>query len=635
MFAAETVGPYLLIPLLLTGIPLCRAAGLRIATAVAASPAVIAGVVMVLSLVSPHAQGTAWQLAVWVMVGIMAIAGAALQWRRWRAGRLAPVAWPELPAIGVTLVLAALLISRSWDRMGGLQVPLERRDAVFHMNQIAGIVHGWGGVGPVGTTGWMVGSPGGGSFYPAAFHATAAAVPGPSVVVGNFLALLAIAVWMLGLVALMRELFEDLPISWFAAPFLSVLAISFPAISLFRHGQWPYGYSIALLPGAFALLWAALKTRSASQWILLGVSGLGLVGMQPASIIPLGLAGVFILVFAALNPATPARLRWLSGGLVAGCAAVAALLPRLAIVQSMARYERSEISASRLLSDALQWSHTDQWEYTGPPRSLILAIATLIGLVYLARRAPAFALTALSILLILTVSCHEGRWQRLIASPWYRDPERLEALFALFAIVAVAAVIGRVGAAILAPDIAAWQRAFAVVAAVLLVWPLVQIGPRLHSREYLIVAENYRPADGNTATVGARAYTPDDHRFWTGEAAGIVGDGEAVFAHPASGGVLLPATEGVRAVPAVSLLQQAAQGARDLEAAFEFESELTDDSSACQFVRENNIRYVYYDTGFGTRFGSVTFAEEGVARYGDLIAGSSGGRALYRLTRCW
>ncbi|MDO5722981.1 MAG: hypothetical protein Q4P33_01080 [Flaviflexus sp.] len=640
-----------ILALLAAGLPLALALRLRLLTAVAASPALIIGIIGLLTLVRQEDSGMRWRAEVWLIAVLVVIASLGLKTLHTRRRPPGPrPARGELIALGNGFgagLIGAVLAGVS---MGGLGTPLERRDPIVHMNQVAGIVHGWTGVGPIGNTTWLTGMSDTSNFYPSTFHALAAAIPGNTVVVCNLLVLTTIVLWAVGVAAFAVAAFPNRPAVWTLAPWLTLFTISFPLVPLARHGQWPFGLSTALLPAVLAVLFnAAWSSRvRLGHWLAFALGSLGILLIQPAGLMPVMItvvllaALIVIFAVASMSRKSPVRPGPLSVGIsvvvLVGFVAVGFTLPRLELYRTMANYERAPFDPLGMMGAAVGWGHTDQWESTGATLSVVLGALTVLGLFLFLYYRLLLGLVSFATLIILAGSTSMARVTRVLAAPWYRDPERLEAVFALFAVLAVALALDWLASGV-TTLVARWrpQPAWvtsAVAVALALAVCVPGLADRMYSRNTAIVAQNYHPAEGNELTIGSQsAWSEEDRRIWS-EVASQVSEGEAVFGEPSSGAGLLPATMGIKAVPAVPALDQAKWGATEVTNALRDGTLLPEDSYGCQFVRDENIHYFYVDPSPGTRFVDANVTREGAATHGTIIA-EEGPRAIYRMESCW
>ncbi|MGO2819245.1 MAG: DUF6541 family protein [Brachybacterium tyrofermentans] len=213
-------------------------------------------------------------------------------------------------ALAVSLVPIAI-------RAGRPDAILERWDTLYHLSALQRIREtGDASSLHVGSVSNSAGDP---TFYPAAFHALAAVVPGvttPTLLNGTVLAL-AVVPWILGIALLARALFPTTGWAPFAAAITAALIPASP-VDLWMHlSPVPNLSGFAALPGviaAAAALWGALLPRFTlrpvvASLLVLGLAGAGLGLMHP------NVAVTALILLTALTAVTGAsswrRRHWL------------------------------------------------------------------------------------------------------------------------------------------------------------------------------------------------------------------------------------------------------------------------------------------------------------------------------------
>lgn len=623
--------------------------GLRIPPVVAlsAAPAILAGVLAALSVILPGSltTGRDWATTAWIAAGVLSAVGVLL----WLLSpRLAPDRRePSRLFIGIALGAAALACiitaHQVLEGMGALDVPLQRRDSVFHYNAIAGIFNGWGSANPLELQGWMLGSAGTSSFYPSTFHAVAATIPvAHGVVAGNLLAVVCCLVWVIGLTGLARVAFPSFPGAWAAAPLLSLVAISFPLIPMFRQGQWPFGLSLALTPGLLALLMYSARTRSIPGLLAFCVGLAGSVGAHPSGIavfalVTLGAAMLEIgeRALAAVRREDRAEARMalpLAIVLAFGAAGAYVVLDRSETILRMGTFARPQTPAPELVQSLLTFSHVSVNEPFGIAPAIgmipLLIAGTALMVIYRPSRPLFVAASMLLVTLLLTPT--NLRVAHVTGALWYGDPERILGVLTLFTLLAAALGVGWLAEKI-APRVRGDRDTVRMGVSLLIVALALSITwiDRSQVRSGIIAAGNYHPSETSPHFVGGPAWTADDSRFWE-SAAELVGT-DGVMTDSASGGVLLPAMVNVRAVPAITTLdsmpgpgREAAWGLRDPQPLGE---------TACLFLEDNTIRWVYLEKATNTRFAGSHFRSDLMAPHGELVV-KDGPRELWRIDDC-
>lgn len=637
--------------LILVGPGYVVARGLRLppAVAIGAAPLVAVGVVTALSLVLPAnlGSGQPWSVTLFVTLLVLTIGGAFFWWKH-RETVEREHSWVlTVAVIGSTMI--ALLIT-GWqirNGMGDLSVPLQRRDALFHYNAIAGILNGWGTVDPLHSTGWMFGREGSAGYYPSAYYGLAAVLPGSSgVLAGNATAIAAVFVWIIGMVSLARVVLPKLPGAWIATPLLTVVAISFPLVPFFRHGQWPFALSLALLPGLIAVSLHVLPTKSRLGLVGIAFGFVAIAGAHPSGLV---LPGILALVVVALQVLTAlvaiARKQKsvqeiavplaLSASFLAVAAGVILVASGNERLLAMGAYPRDQTPAIVLLKSLLGWGHVDPFEPYPVFNSTLLFAITILGFIVLAyfTLSRYLLITGLILTGILVLTSSTSSLSDFLGAVWYGDPERITATIAPIIILAGAAAIGAAGA-VLARYISAREDLLtAATAAVLVALVVVPVWVhRTDVRTNIVLAENYYPNTANKYMVGGPVWTEADVDIWN-EWARIVGD-DTVFGDPATGSVFLPALKNIRTVPATSSMEDLPPEGLEAARGIRGEADLSEGSPGCQFIIENNIHWVVVEPSMGTRFRNRFFTAAFVDRTSEIVA-LEGEQGLWRIEACW
>ncbi|WP_182353687.1 DUF6541 family protein [Flaviflexus huanghaiensis] len=639
-----------LLGLLLPGYLLLR--GLRVppSIAIGAAPALLAGAVapLTIQLRGSFATGDGWMMTVWVVAGAMALAGAVL-WvfsPKLAEAKREPSRLLMGVALGAMVIALAVTAYQILVGMGGLDVPLQRRDSVSHYNVIAGIFNEWGTVHPLETRGWMIGAKGAVSFYPSTFHALAAAIPvEQGVVAGNILAVVCAFLWIIGLTSLARVLFPTHPGAWIAAPLVTLLTISFPFIAMFRQGQWPFGLSLALTPGVLALFLYAVRSRSilGGLGVLLGI--VGIIALHPS-----GVAVFAAVVFAAAVVELGERAVAASSGrvrterlmppavallILVGTVAVYVIASQSPSVIAMGSYARPQTPALELTGAMVSFGHFSVNEpFPIAPAIGLIALLVIGSLVAVRHRTSrTFFGAGLVFFIFLLLTPLEGNVAHVTGAFWYGDPERLLAVLSMFTTLAAALGAGWLVEKI-APRVAGDRDIVRGGVSLLIVTLALSITwlDRNHVRTDIIVEGNFQPSFTSPYFVGGPAWDDGDAEFWQGTAE-IVGN-DAVMTDSASGGVLLPAMANVRAVPAVTTFSSMPPHGQEAAWMLRDPDPLPAESAACVFLHENDIRWIYLERAYDTRFAASHFRSTLVAPHGELVA-EDGPRELWRINDCW
>lgn len=351
---------------------------------------------------------------------------------------------------GLMTVLPALIGTR------GPQSPPQASDAVFHLSAVA-FMRQEGNASPLGGLASMY--DGAVGYYPTGWHALAVLLPGNVVVGANVLVLIAAGlIWPLGMAALLREVLGRMRSSTKAADGV-VLAVgtalsgSVVSLVLLLTSTWPYALSLAVLPGALALIVRACvpgkagPAARASALAMAGLAGIGVVTAHGAGLFNLAVLGGPV-VLASL---APFLTRWwrrggtrraaLLGGAVGAVSVVAvgAWVMRSSLASVMA-YPRPggnlpETTWAILTDHPLLATYTP-W-YLG--NAVVTGLA-LLGAVS-AWRTPGLRRwcvgTGLAIVLILLAS--GPQWPlRALAGPWYTQRARIMPLITIGVLVLAA-----------------------------------------------------------------------------------------------------------------------------------------------------------------------------------------------------
>jgi hypothetical protein len=273
--------------------------------ALALAPAVGTGVIALAAIVA-GGIGIPWSALVWagtwIVLGALVLLGRRLDLGLpgtvldgplmppgpgARPGRAGP--WWIAGALAIALVPIALAARRP-------DAVLERWDALYHLSALRRIREtGDASTLAIGSVASSTGTP---TFYPGAFHAVAALVPGvpvPVLVNGAVLGL-AVMPWVLGIALLARALWPTITWGPFAAAVLAALAPASPWNLWVHLSPTPNLVGFAMLPGvlaAFVALWPAV-IRSAEHApdaapvrshllvvLVLAVAGIGLALLHP------------------------------------------------------------------------------------------------------------------------------------------------------------------------------------------------------------------------------------------------------------------------------------------------------------------------------------------------------------------
>jgi hypothetical protein len=621
--------------LFLPGWLILRGLGRRGLVALAAAPPVTAGLLGVAAIVLDRV-GVRWGVVPVLIVLVLAVAaaigiGRAADRHPDSAGRVAHGGPPrtrarELTRSGSAWVLAGLVLGAAIQLtvylpgIGDPGLPVQNRDAIFHLNSVQ-LILDTGNASSLGGLQPMYGTPA--PYYPAVWHAAVALVTDPVTVVrgANAMALVcSVVIWPLGLAVLARVVRPNDVVAPALAPVLGSAFAVFPPAVMFFHGQWPFGLSVALLPGTVALAVAALTGRWWANWrtiVAVVLPCLGVTLAQPSGAaalavcaVAVGACGLAAAVRSLVRDRRTGRALVLLGSVVAVAVALAVVLTTSPQLRSMAEYPRPEGSRSDALWAILGLRTLVPYPWVPDEGNLVLVVLTVIGVVALLVRPGhrwfPLALAALVVLDIVAAG-PEGRLRALTAF-WYKDELRLRALVMTFVAVAAA-----VGVAAFADTLRAWvsrasrmeprilRAAPGGVAVLAVIAFAATTGLHREIRHDQWVAAGYHPEYMAAAPVA------DDQELEMIEDLPKELPDDAVLAgDPLAGVVLVPALTGLKSfVPVV--------GASGLWAdqiyLMKHFAAIDTDPRVCEILAANGVEYYYEDVVDGQFLGAVPPAE--------------------------
>jgi hypothetical protein len=440
----ETVPAFVILSLVLflPGWLVVRALGARGVEALAVSPAVSTGLVAGFSTVAQR-LGIRWGLVPLAVVTAGAVGAAMLVMRlvgrhdrdlgvtRRFLGRPRPDA---VVAVAVGAVLGLLTILPAIGRPDEL---VDSPDAVYHLDRIRTYLE---------TGNFSIVNP---TFYPNGFHSwigtgllggAADVLPGTNVAT----LVLAVVVWPLGCVALVRHALGTSRLVTYAAGFASAAFFAFPTILLGWGVLWPNLMATALTPGALALMLQAARSRKVGQWLAFAAAMPGLALVQPNALVALVLFALVWFVTARARAGLLHHMTWwlvtrdlgvVAVVAVAGLVAAPVVSARLASTQSYQWKDRVtvwtalvEVVGGRLLIPDVLWG---------------VVVLLLLGTGWIALRAraalPVVAMWGACVALYVLAACSTMSWTSLVTGYWYNDKVRLASLAAVPGVVLVAA----------------------------------------------------------------------------------------------------------------------------------------------------------------------------------------------------
>ncbi|WP_418606713.1 DUF6541 family protein [Georgenia sp. SUBG003] len=651
--------------LFLPGAVCLRLLGVRGFLAAGAAPAVSvaavgAGTVVLDQLGVPWRW---WSAGLWLMLTCVVVGLAG----RLAAGSVRPPAmdgrWRAVTVAG--LVAAVLLQMVAYGRgTGGVGAVPQMHDSLFHLNG-AELVGRTGNASPFGGLAGMYGD-GGTGFYPSAWHAVVALVSAvaPIEVATNAAVYVAIVLaWLLGISVLGAVAVPGRPLVAAAAPVVACSFLTFPTVAAVFKGMYPFGFAVALTPGALALAMAVVQRLREGRVRGVLAAALAFAGVVLAH--PSGAAALALLLSPVL-----VQECWRHGArlvrgrrAVLGTAVVAApwvlglafvvavyTVPRLQAMANFASPEQSRVTA---LVEGLLSERTGE---ASPWVNVVVAVLVVVGVVAAAARGRTRWLAAswlLALAAYVVTAGPEGRL-RVLAGFWYKSPDRVDSL-----LVTMSAVVGAVGLAAAGSvavrvfrrvvpraadgaatddrdtpaDVAKDRATQVAVAAVVLVLLLVAF----------VTSGGFRHDDRVLWT--ARAYDPEQmiHPAWADEPElefvrgldAVLPADALVLGDPMNGAGFIPALAG-RQVAVPALGDSVPSDAEDfLMQSFR---DIHTDPEVCDVLDAEGIGYFYEDAS--VPYGARTLADFRPGLYDvdtaegfDLLA-RHGTAALYRITAC-
>ncbi len=418
-----------------------------------------------------------------------------------RRGRAAAILTGLVIGGGVILVRALTM-------MGSVVAVSQTYDNIFHLNAVRHVLRQ--GDGSAWVVGGMTTLPGSETFYPALWHQATSLVvqlSGQDIILSSnvLMLLVAVVVWPLGLVTLVRTCTASGPVGWTAAGALAGITGAFP-LSLMSWGLLlPYFLSMAMMPLVIAAVahLAGVVPASAQRlsWLQLAVllpATCGAVALaHPQGVFVGVVLGVPILLWGTLlrardlvarTPRTWRRLWPLA--LVSALAVAGSSIAwvRLRPVQSSAVWEpNATVKEAIGQAVSLAPNATPAWVPLGV---VVLAgvAAVLLGSRSRWLLGPWLAAVVMS---VATRSAPVGDLRYLLTGPWYSDNYRTTAMIAVAAIPVLAVgidVLARRAAGSL-PVLRSAAGGVVALAVILAVLALSLVSPSTRVNESYLVAD--------------------------------------------------------------------------------------------------------------------------------------------------
>lgn len=614
------------------GVVLARALGIAWRTAVAAAPALTAaafgsGAVAVALL------GLRWTLLSALMttalLGLVLLGGRlgvrrldeAVRTRRGRAprgqhaaaGPSGALLRPRWTSLGVLAAAAALAVSPILVSFSAPGQPLQRWDALFHLNALQEIRET--GDGSTLTFASLSTTDGSGGIYPAAFHDIVALVPlAPVPVVLNAATLvLALVPWIYGIMFLARMMWPRLRWAPLAAGVAAAVAPAVPLSEWIHLAAIPNLVASAFLPGVLGVILAGFRAlrfrlagdRDASVLPLVIAAALGAVGlglMHPNVFLSLCLLVVAGCVAGVIEQ-WRRRPRLARVNALIGLFAVLPIAVVVAVPASGAAGDfvgGLAISPARAFGELASGLLTVWPMATGP----LLWLVGYVGIWALLRRGSVLLPLSLLVPLVLYMDAAIDSPLRLSAL-WYSGQDRLSMLLTLVACLLAVPGLAHLDRQLRRVERPVQQalRLLGLAACLLLVGST--IGPRLEYAE--------RNLDLDRA---GRARYFDTAEYAMLQEVGAAMDTEKVLlASPFSGGAHLYGMTGQAVLfPAAGMTPTPADTQLMVDVL-----EAPDDPAACERLREANIGYVYADRRPYNVGGNFTRLDQASPELGRVI----------------
>ncbi len=352
------------------------------------------------------------------------------------------------------LVGASVLSLAMMTGMQRADMPLQVWDAVYHLNALW-FIQDTGNASSLGSMAPMYADTAA-PYYPTVWHSIVAIAPGfdnvtqaanaSSIVLGT-------AVWMTSLVALSRVVWPARALPVVLTPIVASTFVTFPAIAVSMLGVWPFALSVACLPGALAVMIAAL--RGNQTWRMHLCYALGFATAAAGVVLAHG-SGLFSLALLAAPLLAVLLFRqgrryWrhghqvpvaLAGTLLVGAVVVGTLvLLNFQPVQAILEYERGGQESYWPGIGSLLIDHPLIYVYEIRSVNLVVTAMACVGIYLTITRKHArwlvVALLAAAVLTLLAAGPPENPL-RVLAGFWYTQASRINQLFVIPMIVLAA-----------------------------------------------------------------------------------------------------------------------------------------------------------------------------------------------------
>lgn len=341
--------------------------------------------------------------------------------------------------------------------MTGMQradMPLQVWDAVYHLNAVW-FIQDTGNASSLGSLAPMYADTTA-PYYPTVWHSIVAIAPGfdnvtqaanaSSIVLGS-------AVWITGLIALSRVVWPGRALPVVVTPIVATTFVTFPAIAVSMLGVWPFAVSVACLPGALALMIAALRGNQTWQVHLSHALGFataasGVVLAHGSGLFSLALLAAPLLAVLIFRQG---RRYWRRGHqvvvgiaglvLVVGVIVATVVLINFQPVQAILGYERGGQDQYWGPIGSLLIDHPLIYVYDKISFNVVITAMAGVGIYLTITRRHArwlvVALVAAAVLTVLAAGPPENPL-RALAGFWYTQASRINQLFVIPMVVLAA-----------------------------------------------------------------------------------------------------------------------------------------------------------------------------------------------------
>ncbi|OLR91390.1 DUF6541 family protein [Actinokineospora bangkokensis] len=594
----------LLVPGLLVGV----AAGLRGWVLLGAAPVLTYGVV---SVFAPYFPGLLPRWSVWALLLSAAITAAVVGVvrfvaQRWLGRFQEPFTMPSrwswyhhagvVLAIGVAAGVGLLVTYRATAGFTGVH---QFWDAMFHANATR-YISDTGQSAPIALR--IINAPDNPDFYyPNTYHvllATAVqmsglAIPDAMNIGGGALA----GSLALGVAALVRVT-SGRPAVAGASALVSCAVGAFPAGLQYFGPLWPFAAGIVVIPAFLALFTTAVRCRQVGVLVATAVGAMGLSALHPSAALAAGVYGGGWLLFRWVG-ARKVPLREVGALAVMGVVAAVFVVPQFLAATATAgnatvSWPLISVPGQAFGSIMLLNSDTPypQWWLVVPLVVGLFAVRRMDGLRWLLLGGGFF------VALFVLAASYKGFLVRLLTNPWWNDTWRFAGLVAIAQVV----VIG-FGLVVIRDKVVEWAgRARAgladsrgvklgTLAAVVLLL-VVGTGGLYRDLNRWVITRAY----GDGPTVSAKEREAMD------KLRELVRPGELVMNDPQDGSPWMWALDGVQPVFGHAVIPSADYKVigPDRVRLFEHFDELDDDSAVDAIIRKNRIAYAYIGNGFAS-----------------------------------